>query len=121
MRSKRRMDPEQMSLWDDPVEDETRPRRAGTLADAQWQACEVRGDEFLSRGWGAGTILHYAPARRADRGAIAVVSLGDRTLVGEVVVELGRPALRTDQGAVWLGPHTQVVGVVCMVEPPLAF
>lgn len=119
MRSNPRVEPEQMSLWDEPADDAARPRRTRARVDAQWQAHEVRGEEFLSRGWGAGTLLYYAPASRAERGAIAVVRTGEQALVGEVVAELGRPALRTDHGVVWLGPHTQVVGVVRMVEPPL--
>lgn len=108
-----------MSLWDEPADDAPRPRRGHAPVEMQWQAHEVRGGEFLSRGWGAGTLLYYAAASRAERGAIAVVRAGEQTLVGEVIVELGRPALRTDHGAVWLGPHTEVVGVVRMVEPPL--
>lgn len=119
MRSKPRVDPEQMSLWDEPGDDARRMRPGRSKVDVRWHVHEVSGEEFRSRGWGAGTLLYYAPARRADRGAIAVVHVGERTVVGEVVVELGRPALRTDHGAVWLGPHTQVVGVVRMVEPPL--
>lgn len=119
MRSKSRVDPEQMSLWDEPIDDATRAPAGRSRPDVQWQAHEVRGGEFLSRGWGVGTLLYYAPVRRADRGEIAVVQAGERMLVGEVVVELGRPALKTDHGAVWLGPHTRVVGVVRMVEPPL--
>lgn len=119
MRSKPRVDPEQMSLWDESADDTKRRRRGRLRVEGQWHAHEVTGGEFLSRGWGPGTLLYYAPARRAERGAIALVQVGEQTLVGEIVVELGRPALRTDHGAVWLGPHTQVVGVVRMVEPPL--
>lgn len=79
----------------------------------------VQGEEFLSRGWAAGTVLHYEPATRAERGSLAVVRLGEREVAGEFGLERGRPVLRTDLGTVWLGPHVRVVGVVRIAEPPL--
>ncbi|GGD31067.1 hypothetical protein [Nocardioides daphniae] len=120
MRSKsRRPDPGQAPLWEGPADEPARPARARRAGSVELRETVVEGDEFLSRGWASGTVLHYEPSRRADRGALAVVRLGERLVAGEFGLERGRPVLRTDLGALWLGPHTHVVGVVRIAEPPL--
>lgn len=119
MRSKsRRVDPGQAPLWEEPDEPVRRSRR-GRRKAVELLEHVVEGDEFLSRGWASGTVLHYEPVTRVDRGALALVQLGERRVAGEFGLERGRPVLRTDLGTVWLGPHTQVVGVVRIAEPPL--
>lgn len=79
----------------------------------------VVGDDFASRGWLAGTVLHHEPATRAGRGELAVVRQGERLLVGFFGLDRGRPALFTDRGSTWLADGARVVGLVTAVEAPL--
>ncbi|MGN0064146.1 MAG: hypothetical protein ACI379_07865 [Nocardioides sp.] len=117
MRSNRRGDAAQGVLWGEVTDPPSRPRLRRTVEEPL--DFLVLGEGFGSRGWGPGTVAYYAAARRAARGEVAVVREGERLLVGVFALELGRPVLRTDKGATWLGPRSQVVGVVRMVEPPL--
>lgn len=81
----------------------------------------MEGDEFVSRGWPAGTVLHLEPATRADRGELVVVRQGGRSLAGVFGLDRGRPALFTDHGSTWLAEQSRVVGVVRAVDATLSF
>lgn len=93
-----------------------RPVPRATVEEHVWIADT---DDFAARGWGQGTVFHYEPARRGERGALVVARFGGRTRVGEFVSVRGRPVLRTDVGSDWLPPTAEVIGLVRMVEPPL--
>jgi hypothetical protein len=80
----------------------------------------LRGDELASRGWPAGTELLIDRSRRPRRGQVALVSEGGRLKIGVFDVQLGRAALRSDRGSVWIGASARVVGVVTTAGPPLA-
>lgn len=113
----------QLSLWEgegEPGEPRRPPAsaRPGAATEGTAPCVVVERDDFLSRGWPAGTVLHHRPATRADRGTLTVVRDGGRTLVGFFGLDVGRPALFTDRGSTWLGEGAKVVGVVTAVEPP---
>lgn len=80
----------------------------------------LRGDDLASRGWPAGTELLIDRSRRPRRGQVALVSEGGRLKIGVFDVQLGRAALRSDRGSVWIGASARVVGVVTTAGPPLA-
>ncbi|WP_166139184.1 hypothetical protein [Nocardioides ochotonae] len=112
----------QLSLWDGEPPRTARGARPGRRApDAADRTVVVSGGEFASRGWEPGTVLHHRPATRAARGELVVVRDGEELLLGFWGLEIGRPALFTDQGSTWLGESARVVGVVTAVEAPLAF
>ena len=119
MRSKRG-DLDQLSLWEgDVAPGATRPRRA-VAHRALGPAMVVTGSQFASHGWPDGTVLHHQRASSVSRGDLAVVQDGDEVLVGFWGLDVGRPALFTDHGSIWLGERAVVVGVVTAVEAPLA-
>lgn len=89
------------------------PRRDGPFR------YRLRGDELASHGWPAGTELLIDRGRRPRRGQVTLVREGGRMKIGVFDVQLGRAALRSDQGSVWIGASAQVVGVATSVGPPL--
>lgn len=76
-------------------------------------------DVLASRGWPRGTELLVERGRRPQRGEVALVVDGGRRVVGELGLELGRVALRTDRGWRWLGPQAEYLGVVVQADAPL--
>ena len=95
----------------------SRPRRN---AEAGLLRYRLRSDALASRGWPAGTELLIAPGRRPRRGQVALVREGGRLKVGVFEVQLGRAALRSDRGSVWIGASAEYVGVVTLAGAPLA-
>lgn len=77
-------------------------------------------DALASRGWPAGTELLIDPDRRPRRGQVALVREGGRLKVGVFDVELGRAALHSDRGSVWIGASAEIVGVATLAGAPLA-
>jgi hypothetical protein len=118
VRSKSLLDAGQEPLWEDAPPGGARPPGSRRAARAVERVLVVAGDEFVARGWPAGTRLHYEPARRAVRGDLVVVEEGGRLRAGVFALQLGRPALRTDLGATWLTSGARVVGLVTMAEAP---
>jgi hypothetical protein len=57
--------------------------------------------------------------RTPQRGDIVFLRSRGRLKVGVLDVELGRPALRADQGTFWLDHTTEVWGVATAADPPL--
>lgn len=45
---------------------------------------------------------------------------GGELKIGIFEVELGRAALRTDHGSVWLGGSAELLGTVTLASPPFA-
>lgn len=45
---------------------------------------------------------------------------GTELKIGVFEVQLGRAALRTDHGSVWLGGSADLLGTVTLASPPLA-
>ncbi|TIC81521.1 hypothetical protein E8D34_17725 [Nocardioides sp. GY 10113] len=107
-----------------PVDPVPAPRRAVRAAAPARGADLVRhlvvGDGLASRGWPAGTELLIDPRRRPRRGEPALARVTERDVVGVFDLELGRAALRTDRGSVWLTSAAQIVGAVVLAAPPLA-
>lgn len=58
--------------------------------------------------------------RRPVRGDIVLVRSGEQLVVGLFDLRFGRAVLRWDRGGMWLGPATEVLGIVTAAEPPLA-
>jgi len=110
----------QEPLWDEGVVETVRRPRPARAVMPDERTVTLTDDGFARRGWPSGTVLHWEPAARAGRGDLVVVRDGGRQLVGEFALELGRPALRTDTGSTWLAAGARVVGLVTVVEPPLA-
>lgn len=82
--------------------------------------CRLRNDALASRGWPAGTELLVDVTRRPGRGDVALVREGGRLKIGVFDRQLGRAVLRTDHGSAWLGDTARFVGVVTLVNAPLA-
>ncbi len=95
--------------------------RASSAAevDEDRMRCRLRNDAFASRGWPAGTELLVDVRRRPQRGDVALVREGGRLKIGVLERQLGRSALRTDHGTVWLGSTARFVGVVTLVGATL--
>lgn len=87
------------------------PERAGRF--------RLPDDRLASYGWPAGTELVVERGRRPQRGDLALVREGPRLLVGVFDRQLGRAVLRTDRGAVWLGPSARFAGVAVQADAPL--
>lgn len=79
----------------------------------------VEGTEFTSRGWPAGTELLIDVNRTPQRGDVVLARHGGMLRAGELSHEVGRLAVRSDHGSIWLESAAQVVGVVRVAEPPL--
>lgn len=127
-RSVRSGDEEQQLLpFDVAVAEGDLPRRAARAAPRSSLAPAVEAplrhrmasDALASRGWPEGTELLVARGRRPRRGDVALVIDRGRRRVGVYGLELGRVALRSDHGSVWLGPTAEVLGVVVQAAPPL--
>ncbi|WP_141013002.1 hypothetical protein [Nocardioides sambongensis] len=124
MRSERSAGDEQGMLpFELEVPEAARPRRAARAAPQDVVPVPLRHrmatDALASRGWPEGTELLVARGRRPRRGDVALVIDGGRRRVGVYGLELGRVALRSDHGSVWLGPSAEVLGVVVQVAAPL--
>lgn len=79
------------------------------------------GDSLAHLGLPAGTevTLQEGP-RRPVRGDVILARVGARVVAGTFDIRFGRAVLRWNGGAVWLGPSTEVLGVVVAAEAPLA-
>ncbi|WP_067438957.1 hypothetical protein [Nocardioides jensenii] len=77
-------------------------------------------DALASLGWPAGTELVLSPCRTPRRGQVVLASDGSTLRIGVFDLHLGRAALRTDHGTVWIGRASQVVGAVTEAAAPLA-
>lgn len=129
MRSERRVRAEHPMLPFDLAPDAPRPAeraaprsaRASSTpeVDEDRMRCRLRNDAFASRGWPAGTELLVDVRRRPQRGEVALVREGGRLKIGVLERQLGRSALRTDHGTVWLGSTARFVGVVTLVGATL--
>lgn len=97
-----------------------RQRPEALIADGEDVRIRLRNDALASHGWPAGTELLVSTDRRPRRGEVALVREGGRLRIGVLEVRFGRSALRTDQGAVLLGPSARMVGVVTVAGAPLA-
>jgi hypothetical protein len=95
-------------------------RRVPRAAESGLLRYRLPDDALASRGWPAGTELLVAPGRRPRRGQVALVREGGRLKVGVFEVQLGRAALRSDRGSVWIGASAEYVGVVTLAGAPLA-
>lgn len=76
-------------------------------------------DALASIGWPAGTELVLEACTAPRRGQVVLAREGDRLRVGIFDVQLGRAALRTDHGSVWIGHASQVIGAVTVANVPL--
>ncbi len=78
-------------------------------------------DALASRGLPAGTeVTVVESGRRPVRGDVVLVRSEDQLVVGLFDLRFGRAVLRWDRGGMWLGPATEVLGIVTAAEPPLA-
>lgn len=78
-------------------------------------------DALASRGLPAGAeVTVVESGRRPVRGDIVLVRSGEQLVVGLFDLRFGRAVLRWDRGGMWLGPATEVLGIVTAAEPPLA-
>ncbi|MDT0201677.1 hypothetical protein [Nocardioides sp. AE5] len=94
------------------------PRRTATPVDGALRH-RLEDDALASLGWPAGTELLLDPSRRPRRGEVVLAMDGVRRRVGIFEVQLGRAALRTDHGSVWIGRTDRVLGVVRVASAPL--
>ncbi|HEY9565848.1 MAG TPA: hypothetical protein VIR30_18940 [Nocardioides sp.] len=76
-------------------------------------------DALASLGWPAGTELVLEPCTTPQRGQVVLARDGSQERIGIFEVQLGRVALRTDHGSVWIGRASQVVGAVTVAGAPL--
>lgn len=129
MRSERSADDGQRALpFDVPVlptveSAAARPvRRAARAAQAEGPLRHrIATDALASRGLPAGTQVTVAESgRRPARGDVVLVRAGQQLVVGLFDLRFGRAVLRWDRGGMWLGPTTEVLGIVTAAEPPLA-
>lgn len=74
---------------------------------------------LASLGLPAGTQMIVDTERTPQRGDIVFLRTRGRLRVGVLDVELGRPALRGDEGTFWLDQTTEVWGVATAADPPL--
>lgn len=126
MRSERSADDAQHTLpFDVPTLSSREPpsprpaRRAGR-ADGPLRH-RITTDALASRGLPAGTEVTVAESgRRPARGDVVLVRSGEQLVVGLFDLRFGRAVLRWDRGGMWLGPATEVLGIVTAAEPPLA-
>lgn len=81
----------------------------------------ITSDALASRGLPAGTEVTVAESgRRPVRGDVVLVRSGEQLVVGLFDLRFGRAVLRWDRGGMWLGPTTEVLGIVTAAAPPLA-
>lgn len=81
----------------------------------------IVNDALAARGLPAGTeVTAGESGRRPVRGDVLLVRAGDQVVVGVFDLRFGRAVLRFDRGGIWLGPATEVLGIVTAAEPPLA-
>lgn len=60
-----------------------------------------------------------APCRTPRRGQVVLARDGKHLRIGIFEVQLGRAALRTDHGSVWLGRTAEFLGAVTLASAPL--
>lgn len=126
MRSMRRLDEAQTSLPFDVAPHPSAPRppsggrRAGRRAAPGNDRHRLVGDSLAHLGLPAGTevTLEEGP-RRPVRGDVILARVGTLVVAGVFDIRFGRAVLRWNGGAVWLGPSTEVLGVVVAAEAPL--
>lgn len=81
----------------------------------------ITSDALASRGLPTGTEVTVAESgRRPVRGDVVLVRSGEQLVVGLFDLRFGRAVLRWDRGGMWLGPTTEVLGIVTAAAPPLA-
>ncbi|WP_157537717.1 hypothetical protein [Nocardioides sp. Root190] len=81
----------------------------------------ITTDALAARGLPAGTeVTATESGRRPVRGDVVLVRAGEQAVVGVFDLRFGRAVLRWDRGGMWLGPTTEVLGIVTAAEPPLA-
>ena len=76
-------------------------------------------DALASLGFPAGTQMIVDTTQKPRRGQILFVRTQGRLKVGVLEVQFGRSVLRSDHGAFWLDPATEVWGVAVAADPPI--
>ncbi|KQZ70559.1 MULTISPECIES: hypothetical protein [unclassified Nocardioides] len=120
MRSESRCDEQAFLPFDPPP---TAPASASTTSAKGRDDGAIRhlmvDDALASLGWPAGTELLLSPCRTPRRGQVVLASDGSSLRIGIFDLHLGRAALRTDHGTVWIGRASQVIGAVTEAAAPL--
>jgi hypothetical protein len=96
-----------------------RRRRTAPAAAGTRVLHRLGSDALASRGLPAGTRLVVDTARLPRRGQVLLVRVKGRLRVGVFEVELGRAALRSDDGTIWLDHTVELWGVATVVDAPL--
>jgi hypothetical protein len=122
MRSERPADDGQAVLpFEVPESAGPGPRPVRRAVDTGPLRHRLTTDALAARGLPAGTeVTAGEPRRRPARGDVVLVRSGEQVVAGVFDLRFGRAVLRWDRGGMWLGPTTEVLGIVTAAEPPLA-